>query len=280
MRSLPELIRDTTPFSKENRLKSWWMLGSTLGILGSLFALVILTEFPFAVKWVLSTLAGLVTVRLFIIYHDFRHEAILQKSWLARAILNTYGVLALNPPNIWSRSHNYHHKYNSQIFTASIGSFPIMTKKDYLAANWKTRLGYLLARHPLTIITGYVTIFIVGMCASSFLKDPRKHWDSLVALVLHFAILGWVSQYGWEALFLWVIWPLGLACMGGAYLFYIQHNFPDMKLKGREEWDYLFAALFSSSYASGGRLFHWFTGNIGYHHVHHLNSKIPFFIFA
>jgi omega-6 fatty acid desaturase (delta-12 desaturase) len=277
MRTLPELIRDTTPYSKENRLKSWWYLFSTLGVITGLYVGIVATDLPFVVKWFLSTILGFTIVRLFIIYHDFRHEAILQKSWLARGILNTYGVLALNPPNIWSRSHNYHHKYNSQIYSASIGSFPIMTKKDYLAADWKTRAKYLAARHPLTIVTGYVTIFILGMCGSSFLKDPRRHWDSLLALIVHAGVLTWVSQYGFEALFLWVLWPLGLACLGGGYLFYIQHNFPDMKLKGREDWDYLFAALRSSSYMTGGPIFHWFTGNIGYHHVHHLNSRIPFY---
>lgn len=243
----------------------------------ALYLGILFLDVSFSAKAVFSTFAGFVLVRLFIIYHDFKHESIFQKSIPARIILDTYGILALNPPNIWTRSHNYHHKYNSQIYSANIGSFPIMTKNDYLKAEWKIRARYLLDRHPWTIATGYLSIFIFGMCTRSFIKDPRRHWDSLLALVVHALLVAWVASYGLDVLFLCVLWPMTIACMGGAYLFYIQHNFPDMKLRGRGEWDYLFAAIKSSSYMTGGRVFHWFTGNIGYHHVHHLNSRIPFY---
>ena len=63
----------------------------------------------------------------------------------------------------------------------------------------------------------------------------------------------------------------------GAYLFYAQHNFPDAKYRTKEEWSYVHAALYSSSYMKMSKLMHWFTGNIGYHHIHHMNSKIPFY---
>ncbi|MEZ4749742.1 MAG: fatty acid desaturase [Bdellovibrionota bacterium] len=79
------------------------------------------------------------------------------------------------------------------------------------------------------------------------------------------------------ALVLAYLLPLYVSCMLGAYLFYIQHNFPSMQLRPREEWTFLFAALNSSSFMEGSAFVHWLTGNIGYHHVHHLNSRIPFY---
>jgi len=63
----------------------------------------------------------------------------------------------------------------------------------------------------------------------------------------------------------------------GAYLFYAQHNFPTAHIQAREEWTFVRAALESSSYMQLGPVMRYFTGNIGYHHVHHLNHRIPFY---
>lgn len=273
----PDLLRRTFPFAREDRAKSWNLLLVTLGLwIGALAGAMLDLGLP--LRFLCSTAAALVTVRLFIIYHDFHHGAVFRNSRVATWILNLFGLLVLNPPNIWKRSHNYHHRNNSQIFSASIGSFPIMTKTDYQKAPWYKKLEYQVARHWLTIVLGYVTIFFLGMCLNSFRKDPLKHWDSLAAVILHvglFALL--LNLGGWELVLLGLVWPITLSCALGGYLFYIQHNFPDVKLRGRENWDFFFAALHSSSYMEGGRFLNWFTGNIGYHHVHHLNSSIPFY---
>jgi omega-6 fatty acid desaturase (delta-12 desaturase) len=275
--TLTELVRQTKPFATEDRKKSWQLLASTLLLIG-LWIILILASPSAILKAPLAIVLGLTLVRLFIIYHDFQHGAILQKSPAAKWILNSAGLLLLNPPNVWNRSHNYHHKFNSQISTASIGSFPILTVKDYQSATFLQKFLYQVARHWFTIASGYVTIFILGMCLKSFLTDPRRHWDSLLALLIHAAlIIGVTALAGPSGLVFLVLLPFLTCCAAGAYLFYIQHNFPDMKLKNRAEWDFGFAALRSSSYLECSPLMHWFTGNIGYHHVHHLNSRIPFY---
>jgi omega-6 fatty acid desaturase (delta-12 desaturase) len=198
---------------------------------------------------------------MFIIYHDFHHGAVFRNSKPATWILNLFGLLVLNPPNIWKRSHNYHHRNNSQMFSASIGSFPVMTKTDYAKAPWFKKLEYQVARHWITIAVAYVTIFVLGMCLNSFRKDPLKHWDSLVAVLLNAALFGLLLNLGgWQLVLLGLVWPLTLSCALGAYLFYIQHNFPDVKIRPRETWDFFFAALHSSSYMEGGKFTHWFTG--------------------
>jgi omega-6 fatty acid desaturase (delta-12 desaturase) len=273
----PDLLRRTFPFAKEDRAKSWGALLVTLGWMSGLLAGAMI-DWWLPGQILCSTGAGLVIVRMFIIYHDFHHGAVFRNSKPATWILNLFGLLVLNPPNIWKRSHNYHHRNNSQMFSASIGSFPVMTKTDYAKAPWFKKLEYQVARHWITIAVAYVTIFVLGMCLNSFRKDPLKHWDSLVAVLLNAALFGLLLNLGgWQLVLLGLVWPLTLSCALGAYLFYIQHNFPDVKIRPRETWDFFFAALHSSSYMEGGKFTHWFTGNIGYHHVHHLNSSIPFY---
>ena len=277
MKTFMELLDETKPFTEENRALSWFHLITTLVLIALSCYVTTLSALPMFLRMMSSVVMGLTIVRGFIIYHDYQHGAIFRASKPAKWILSTYGVLVLNPPSIWKRSHNYHHKNNSQIFSSSIGSFPIMTKEDYLNASPSTKVMYRMARHPLTIAAGYFTIFVLGMCMKSFIKDPKRHWDSFLAIVINMALLIYVGFFGGTILMLSLVLPLTIACAMGAYLFYIQHNFPSMKLKKRTEWSYLFAALHSSSYMEGNPVVHWFTGNIGYHHVHHLNPLIPFY---
>lgn len=276
MRDPKQLILASKPYASEVRWLSWWHLLSTLVLFIGLLVLSC-TSLPVGVRIVSSVLAGLVQVRLFILYHDFQHGTILRGSFVARAIMFIYGMLALNPPSIWNRSHNHHHKNNAKIFGADIGSYPMMTTEAYANASAKERFLYSLARHPLTIACGYVTIFMYGMCMRSLLINPRKHYDSAISFVAHVSVGIGLAYVAWDWLVLGLIVPCVVAAALGSYLFYCQHNYPDVKLRDSSGWNYVFAALHSSSYIKMSRLMHWFSGNIGYHHVHHLNAHIPFY---
>ncbi len=277
MRSLQELIQASREFSVEDPKESWTLLLTTLALLAFLFAAAA-SPISGVLRFASSFGAGLVLLRVFMFYHDYLHGAIFRNSRAADWIMWPYGLFILNPPNVWKRSHNYHHQNNAQMVTAGIGSFPVMTVEQYERAGTWTRLRYRATRSPITILLGYFTIFLMGMCLKSFVTDPRRHWDSLVALILHFALaFGLYYVGGVSLLFYCLVFPLFVSCALGAYLFYIQHNFPGVSLKPREEWDFVFAALNSSSYMEAGTILRWLTGNIGYHHVHHLNARIPFY---
>jgi omega-6 fatty acid desaturase (delta-12 desaturase) len=276
MRHGPELIKATKQFVREDRRRSWWHLWSTLGVLIGLLAATCLPV-HWLVRVPFSVLAGLVLVRMFVIYHDYQHRAILRGSRVAHAIMWAYGLFSLNPPSIWNRSHNHHHQHNTKMLGANIGSFPIMTTDAYARARWLERFKYRVARHPLTILLGYFTIFFYEMCLRNLLTNPRQHLDAAFALVLHFGLFAVIAIFAPTVLVWTFVLPLMLAGAIGAYLFYAQHNFPDVKIKPAGDWDYVFAALHSSSYVAMTPIMHWFTGNIGYHHVHHLNSRIPFY---
>lgn len=272
-----DLILATKPFAKEIFFRSWYHLISTLGLLIlSLSATIFLDSIW--LKLTFSILAGLITVRMFIIYHDHQHGAILGKSIVANIIMKIFGFYILAPTSIWKRSHDYHHKNNSKLFSASIGSYPIMTKQKFLSASKKDQRRYLVTRHPLVILAGYFSMFIVGMCINSFNSNPKKHIDSLFAIIVHFSIAVVLAiAFGWMVLvFTWLL-PLMIAHAIGAYLFYVQHNFPGVTFKDNADWSYDEAAMKSSSYLKMNKVMEWFTGNIGYHHIHHLNAKIPFY---
>jgi acyl-lipid omega-6 desaturase (Delta-12 desaturase) len=271
------LILETKRFASDSTARSWWHVLSTLFLLG---AALVGTQWNF--HWTgqlaCSVLAGLLILRMFVIYHDQQHHAILAKSRLAEALMRVFGLYALSASSIWRSSHNHHHNHNSKLRGSHIGSFPIMTGAQFLNSTVADQRRYLAMRHPLTILFGYVTAFIVGMCITPFLARPRVHWDCALALVLHVAI--GVALYvfsGWQGVLLTQTLPHLLTYALGTYLFYAQHNFPSVSFNEKAGWTYEKAALESSSYMVMGPVMSWFTANIGYHQVHHLNSKIPFY---
>jgi omega-6 fatty acid desaturase (delta-12 desaturase) len=213
-----------------------------------------------------------------VIYHDQQHRAILPRSGAAEFLMRLYGIWILCPSSIWRSSHDYHHAHNSKLRGSNIGSFPIMTREQYEKSSPKDRFLYLFMRHPLTVLVGYLSVFFLGMVSYPIFRSPRKHYDCLLALFLHFALIAFVVlHFGWltAVLFIWV--PRILSAAIGSYLFYAQHNFPGVTFKDRGGWTYEGAAMESSSYLKTGPIMAWFTGNIGYHHIHHLNHRIPFY---
>lgn len=277
MRTGKELILATKPFASEIRSKSWIYTLSTLFLL--ILALAGTVLLPHILLRIgASILSGLLIVRMFVIYHDHQHHTILVRSKPANVIMTIFGMYILAPTSIWKRSHDHHHKHNSKLFSASIGSYPIATLAKFNKMTRGQRTAYLATRHPLNIALGYFTIFVIGMCCASFISSPRRHADALLALLLHvsFSVLV-IIFLGWQTWMLMVLIPFTLACGIGSYLFYAQHNFPGVSFADNKDWAYDKAALESSSYMVMNPVMAWFTANIGYHHIHHLNAKIPFY---
>lgn len=272
-----DLILATKPYVKENKGRSWLLLLSSVLILkGTYFGAIFSSNLGLQV--IFSILAGLMVVRVFVIYHDYLHKAILQDSLLAKIIFTLFGMWILAPTSIWKRSHDYHHKHNCKLYTSSIGSFPLVTKEQFLKSSKKERFIYLFIRHPFTISLGYIFAFLWGMTLQSIIKSSGKHWDSYFALLFHFGISFLVYYYfGTSSYLLGVLIPALISSALGSYLFYAQHNYPGAKYKDKENWDYAHSALKSSSFMKLNPLMNWFTANIGYHHIHHINARIPFY---
>ena len=278
-----ELILATKAFAKEIRWKSWYhtitiVLLLIATVYGTIYFPVIFGIPAIFGRILCSVFNAMVLSRFFIIFHDYQHHTILRKSYLANVIFTLFGVYMITPPSIWKRSHDHHHNNNAKLYSASIGSFPIMTKQKFMEADKGERFEYLAVRHPLNMFFAYFTTFLYGMCVQSFISNKRKHWDSLVVIIIHVSIAVFLFiHFGWLTWFLTFFLPFFLSHMLGAYLFYAQHNFPGVTFKNNKDWNYVNAALESSSYMPMNPFMQWVTANIGYHHIHHLNSKIPFY---
>ena len=272
-----ELLLATKPFAVDSTVRSWWLLLSTAFLLAAAFAGTFF-NFHDGARLACSVFAGLLMLRMFVIYHDQQHHAILPRSRVAEILMQAYGILSLSPSSIWRSSHNHHHNHNSKLRGAHIGSFPIMTSEHFERTSGPRRFKYLFMRHPLTILGGYVFIFLFGMCVYPFFNSPSKHYDSLIAFVVHVVLAAVVIVFlGIEAWMLTMLLPYFIATALGSYLFYAQHNFPGVTFSDHAGWTYEKAAMTSSSYMKMNALMAWVTANIGYHHVHHLNSRIPFY---
>lgn len=273
----------TKAFAKDHPVKSWWCVLSTTFFLiaatvGTLPGLPPIGKIPLAARIICSVLAGLLSLRLFVIYHDQQHHAILPRSGLAEFFMRLFGIWALSPSSIWRSSHDHHHAHNSKLRGSHIGSYPIMTREQYQKSSRGDRFKYLFMRHPLTILFGYIFVFIYGMTVNPFLNSPRKHYDCLLSLLAHVALGALiVCWFGWTALALTLVFPRFIAAALGSYLFYAQHNFPGVVFNDKNGWTFEKAALESSSFLKTNPIMRWFTANIGYHHIHHLNHKIPFY---
>jgi omega-6 fatty acid desaturase (delta-12 desaturase) len=250
----------------------------------SIFTLVIaaLTGAGLASWWPLRTVLALVgcllMVRAFITYHDYMHGAILRDSRLASILFHIYGAFSLTPARSWKKSHNHHHGHVGQITTETIGAFPIITTRMWRKASRSERAAYRASRHPLIVLFGYVTIFAFSITLLPLLRDPLKHWDSALSLLAHGGLIAALSVFGgFDNAFFVILLPMTLASVLGSYLFFAQHSFKRMRILSPESWTFYRGALLSSSYLRLNKIMKWFTGNIGYHHVHHLNVRIPFY---
>ncbi|MFW8591029.1 fatty acid desaturase family protein [Glaciecola sp. 2405UD65-10] len=271
------LIRKVNQYTKEDISKSTWAVLSTSG----LFAVTAIAAAaaPFIVLNIaLAVLAGLLLLRLFVLYHDYMHGAILHKQKWAKPFFSVVSVFILTPKNVWRETHNYHHAHNAKITSSHIGSYRVVTKKQWQKMSKAEQSFYLFLRHPLNMLIGVFTVFILGMIVSSVARNIKKNYDGIILLVAYIAISSVVVYYfGFLTYVYALLIPQAIGGCLGAYLFYAQHNFPGVELKSNAEWTPVHAALHCSSYMEMSPIMHWFSANIGYHHIHHLNHRIPFY---
>jgi len=276
-RSGRPLLDATRTYVNESVLRSWWCVGSTLVLLIGALAGAALLPWV-SVRIAASILGALLLVRFFVLYHDYMHGAILRRSWLAKTIFYAYGIIGLAPPRAWRHSHNFHHGHVGKVAGSETGSVPLMTIEMWESASPLQRLRYRFIRNPLILLFAYITVFSYATCLYWFLTRPAKHWDSALGIAAHGGVITalWLVLGFWAVFFAFLL-PMAIATAFGAYLFYVQHNVEGINILEDDEWTFDQASLESCSYLKLGPVMRWFTGNIGYHHVHHLNHLIPFY---
>ena len=229
----------------------------------------------------LSVPAAGLLLRLFIIQHDCGHGSFFEKraanDWVGRVL----GVFTMTPYYVWRRSHAEHHAANGNLDRRGIGDIDTLTIEEYRAKSPTQRVLYRLYRHPLVMFgLGPAYLFLLRhRLPIGLMRSGWQPWVSAFTTNLAIAafVLAVVSLVGLGT-FLIVHLPIMiLAASMGVWLFYVQHQFEDTFWERDEAWTFHQGALHGSSHYDLPRLLHWFTGNIGIHHVHHLTSRIPFY---
>jgi acyl-lipid omega-6 desaturase (Delta-12 desaturase) len=216
-------------------------------------------------------------LRTFIVFHDCAHGSFLSSRrgnlWLGRFT----AFLVFQPFASWKHSHAVHHGTAGDLDRRGTGDVPTLTVDEYEARPWKQRLAYRLFRNPLIMFgIGPIWSLMIGPRIWSNSMRPRlRHsvWLTNLALAIVIGAIFWfLGPVAW----LLVQMPVAIiAGTAGVWLFYVQHQFEDVYWEGGEDWNYADAALQGSSYLKLPKLFQFFSGNIGLHHVHHLSAKVP-----
>ena len=240
-----------------------------------------LMYFALQVSWwltlPLAVLAAGFLVRLFIISHDCGHGSFLPSPQANDILGFITGVLTFVPFYHWRWEHALHHASSSDLDHRGKGDVWTLTVQEYLeASRWK-RFAYRLARNPV-ILFGLAPLFLfVIKMRFPAPKAPRRERHSVAWTNL--AIVGVAAGlsliFGLKAYLLLQLLIIMVSGTAGVWLFYVQHQFEGVYWDRSEEWDYAAAALKGSSFYKLPKVLQWFSGNIGFHHIHHLSPRIP-----
>jgi omega-6 fatty acid desaturase (delta-12 desaturase) len=264
-------------FAREDPATSWYHLVTTLAALAA--AIAIAAAVPWwPVRVPAAMVAGLLLVRVFTLYHDHMHGALLRRSRLARGLFTVLGLLMLTAPRVWNDTHNVHHANTARLNGSSLGTYVLWTVERWRSASRPERLLYRLERHPLNMVLGHLTVFFIGMCVLPFVKRPLRYASSGLAALLHVALAtSIIWGFGFDVFLFAMLVPFFIACAIGSYLFFAQHNAEGVTHTDADSWEHVHSAVAGSTYLCTDAVTRWFSGNIGYHHVHHLNVRIPFY---
>lgn len=255
------------------------VLTSFLPFIGIWILMYYSLEWSYWITLALAVVNAFFVVRIFIIQHDCGHRSFLKNQRAMHLMGWISSIFTAIPYTYWARVHDFHHAHSGQLEVRDIGDIYTMTVEEYQqAGRWK-KLGYRLFRMPLvTFVIGPVIYLAYNnrMHLVKLDQSNRTKWMlRLNNLILLSAYAGMIFWVGWKAFLLIQLPIVVFFAIIAVWFFYVQHQHEHSYKHWRDQWEYLLAAVRGSSFYRLPRVFHWLTGNIGYHHLHHLNSKIP-----
>lgn len=265
-------------FQKPNSKRATGQLFDSVGTYALLWlAMYFTVGISFWLTLGLALLAAGLLVRTFIISHDCGHGSFFPSKRANTLVGFTTGVLTFTPYHHWRWEHARHHATSGDLAERGMGDVWTMTVKEYQGASLFLRICYRLARNPAVLLLGgplFLVLYHNRFSTPGAGKAERLSiYGTNLCILLVAAAMSWL--FGFQT-YLWIQCVILLASgMAGVWLFYVQHQFEDVYWKRGDEWDFVSAALQGSSFYRLPKILQWLSGNIGYHHIHHLSARIP-----
>jgi len=265
-------------YNQPDSVKSWWQIINSFVPYLFLWVLMVYSlNISYGITIVLSILAAGFLVRIFIIFHDCGHGSFFKSDKLNKVVGIIAGGLVFTPYHKWHYQHLVHHRTVGNLDKRGMGDVMTWTVEEFKNKSPRQQLFYRLYRN----------IFILLIIAPFFLftiaqRFPDKRLPKKINLYTHLTTLGLLIVIalvsfliGFKTYVLIQVPVLFFASVFGVWLFYVQHQFKDVVWERTNNWDYRTIAMQGCSYLDFPRILHWFSGNIGFHHIHHLSLKIP-----
>jgi acyl-lipid omega-6 desaturase (Delta-12 desaturase) len=225
----------------------------------------------------LTVIAAGFLVRIFIIFHDCGHGSFFKSSRMNQIVGIIAGILVFTPYHKWHYAHKIHHQTVGNLDKRGKGDVMTLTVAEYKNLSASRRLSYRLYRNPIVLLL--IAPFFIFTLLHRFPEKGRPFKENLYT---HLTTLGIICIITLVSLliglktFLMIEIPMFyVASIHGVWLFYVQHQFKWVSWERNETWDYKTIAMKGSSFFKFPKVLQWFTGNIGFHHIHHLSSQIP-----
>jgi len=221
--------------------------------------------------------AGGFMMRIFIIHHDCGHGSFFRSRTANDIVGFITGVLTLTPYHFWRWEHAVHHAGSGDLDRRDLGAVWTLTVQEYLDAPLWKRILYRLVRNPFVLLVFVPSILFLILHRFASARASRRdrwsvYWTNFLILLM---AVGLSLLMGLKAYLVIQLTVMAVSGTAGVWLFYVQHQFEGVNWRRHDEWDYTSAALEGSSYYKLPRILQWFSGNIGFHHIHHLSPRIP-----
>ncbi|HSV85687.1 MAG TPA: fatty acid desaturase, partial [Levilinea sp.] len=276
--SMREMNRLLATYQKSDDRRSTWQLVTSLVPYAVLWVLMYFSlSVSYGLTLALSLLAAGFLVRIFILFHDCGHNSFFSSTRLNKIAGFWLGVLVFTPSEQWWKAHAIHHATSGNLDRRGSGDVNTWTLEEFVESGWEKQLGYRFFRNPLVMfVLGPIFMFVL-MHRLPLPVYGKKETQSVIFANL--AIIGLAAAIslltGFQAYLLIQLPVIWIAGFFGIWLFYVQHQFENNYWERNEKWNYIASALLGASFYRLPKVLDWFSGSIGYHHIHHLSPRIP-----
>jgi omega-6 fatty acid desaturase (delta-12 desaturase) len=271
-------VKIVSKYNYPSPLMSWWQVVNSVVPYFALWVLMVYSlEISYWLTLLLSVFAAGFLVRIFIIFHDCGHGSFFKSERWSKIVGIPLGLLVFTPYHRWHRDHKEHHATVGNLDKRGVGDVQTLTVEEYKNLSKWGRFSYRFYRHPLFLIglAPLLLFLIQHRIPKSYMNWKEHMYVYLSTLTIAIAIFLVIIAIGWKAYVMIQLPVIFIASVHGVWLFYVQHQYESVQWVRTHEWDYKNIALQGSSFFKLPLLLRWFTGNIGYHHIHHLSPRIP-----